>query len=441
MAATDVGATEIPGPAGDRLLGNLQSFATDPLAFLTRCARTYGDVVRIGEQNVLLTHPSYVERVLVDRASSFVKRGPETQRDSRRQGLPLSTMNSEGDEWRVRRHRVQPAFGRKLTQAAAETVDAQSDRMLTAWKDGDTRDLQADVSLVTLRLVTSLLFGEEFTDGEAEDVARLVGAIMDLSTNPVILPSWIPTPTHVRVRRSLTKVDRALAHVAAAVRTRTPERAPLLHALIGGSPPPSAAEIHDELATMVMAGYETTNDAVVWACVLLAQHPEAAERVHEEARAAFGTVDPGPPRTAALRYTDAVVREALRLYSPVWITSRDAAEDLTFGDHVVPSGTTVTVSQWVNHRDPRFWDRAETFLPERWLDGGPSTVPRGSYFPFGLGPRACIGASVATIETVHIVADIWRRFSLSLAGPAAVRPRPALALQPVNAGFTVRRRG
>ncbi|WP_215455446.1 cytochrome P450 [Streptomyces sp. ATCC 21386] len=430
---------EMPGPDGGRVLGNLTDFSEDPLGFLTHCADEYGDVVRISPKNVLLVSPEHAVRMLVDRGSDFVKQGPGTRSAGRRQSLPLSTMSSDGEEWKVRRRRIHGAFGRELSADAAAAMREQADRMLAPWRPGQVRDLQQDVSVVTLRLVTRLMFGEEYTDEEIADVAGLVAPIMDLSTSPVVLPEWVPTPPKLRIRRHLKRVLRTLERVAASPKAADPEAAPVLHALLHDTPAPSEAEIRDELATLLMAGFETTNDAVVWASVLLARHPEAAERVHSEAEKAYAGDADGMAMLNALPFTDAVLRESLRLYSPVWITSRDARVDVDFADYLIPAGTTVTVSQWINHRDSRYWRDADSFIPERWLGKETSEVPRGSYFPFGLGPRTCVGAALSTVESVLLLAAIWSAYRLRLNDPAAVRPRPALALQPMNARFVLER--
>ncbi|MEV6725652.1 cytochrome P450 [Streptomyces xanthochromogenes] len=423
----------IPGPAGDTYLGNLHAFSSDPLGFLTSCAREYGDVVRLGDHNVLLTGPELVERMLVDRGGDFNKKGVEDSgRAARGRGFPTAMMNSDGAEWKLKRRRMQPAFGRTLAVKAAELVDAQGERMLASWKLGEQRDLHGDVSVLVLRLVTQLMFGDEFTDRDAALVSRLVRPIMELSTSPLLLPDWVPTPRHIRLKRGLRDMDRLLRRLTSDPAAVDAERAPVLHALVTGTPAPSPQELRDELATLVLSAFETSNDAVVWTSVLLARHPDIAERVRDEARAAFSAAPPGLSRMERLPYTGAVVRESLRLYSPAWMTSRDSTADLRFGGFTVPAGTTVTVSQWVNHRDPRYWDRAEEFDPGRWLDDSARKMPRGSYFPFGLGARACIGASLATTEIVHIVADVWRRHRLELVDPRGITPRPALALQPMG---------
>ncbi|MEU6222804.1 cytochrome P450 [Streptomyces sp. NPDC047042] len=433
--------TEMPGPDGGRVLGNLTDFSADPLGFLTHCAGEYGDAVRLSPKNVLLASPEDAVRMLVDRNSDFVKQGPGTRRAGRRQSLPLSTMSSDGEEWRVRRGRIHGAFDRELSATAAATMGEQARRMLASWRPGQVRDLQQDVSVVTLRLVTRLLFGDEYTDEQIADVAGLVAPIMDLSASPVVLPEWVPTPPKLRIRRHLKRVIRTLEQVSSSPKAVDPKAAPVLHALLYSTPAPSEAEIRDELATLLMAGFETTNDAVVWASVLLARHPDAAERVHSEAEKAFVRNSDGSDGSdgmellQALPFTDAVLREALRLYSPVWVTSRDARVDVEIGGHLIPAGTTVTVSQWVNHRDPRYWRDADEFVPERWLGKEASAIPRGSYFPFGLGPRVCVGAALSTVESVLLLAAIWSAHRLRLTDPDAVRPRPALALQPLNARF------
>ncbi|MBI0316993.1 cytochrome P450, partial [Streptomyces javensis] len=226
--------TDLPGPSGDKYLGNLHAFSSDPLGFLTDCSRRYGDVVRLGENNVLLTDPGDVEKMLVDRDSLFSKASADTRRGSRRQGFPHSTMNSDGDRWKAKRHRLQPAFGRSLSTRAAEIVDTQGEKLLRTWRPGQARTLQDDIAVVTLRLVTQLMFGDEFSDRDTAEVARLVAPIMDLSTSPVLLPEWVPTPRKLRIRRSMARIDRTLRALAASPAANDPERAPVLHALVHG---------------------------------------------------------------------------------------------------------------------------------------------------------------------------------------------------------------
>ncbi|MBB1151724.1 cytochrome P450 [Amycolatopsis dendrobii] len=386
-----------PGPAGDRIAGNLAAFTADPLGFLARCSREHGDVVSIGSRNVLLTAPDDVERVLVDRAGEFAKSSPRTRRRARKQGFPRATMNSDGAVWRSKRARLGPVFARGLVVLAAETAGAEARRI--AWPEGAEFDPAPAAARLALRSITFLLFGAAASDRDADAVGRLVHEIMDLSVSPYVLPSWVPTPGALRMRRALRDVSEVVA------KARRGD-APVLSALAGADDD----EMRDELATLVLSGYETTKNAILWTLHLLAAHPEAADRA-----------------AAADSFADAVVREAMRLYPPAWLTSRETLRDVELGGFAVPADTTVSVSQWVTHRDPRWYPEPHEFRPERWLTG--ADRPRGAYFPFGLGPRACIGAALATAEAVAAVTCLCARFRL-LPGDAVVRPRPALSLQP-----------
>jgi cytochrome P450 len=422
-----------PGPPGDRLTGNLTAFSANPLAFLTESARRYGDVVSLGTANVLLTNPDDIERVLVDREGDFVKIAPHMRLRGRVQGFPRAMMNSDGAQWRAKRERIQPAFGRHLVETTVDTVRHEAERVIGGWRPGERQDLHGEIARVTLRAVTRLMFGAVLNEREMAVVARLLAGIMDLSVSPVALPSWMPTPATVRIHRASEALDRILARIAADPGGRDRQHAPVLHALLTGDPTPGPQELRDELATLIMSGSETTTDAVVWTCCLLARHPEVARRVAAEADAAFGDRADGPVPPGSLTYTNAVVREALRLYPPAWVTGREAVREVRFRGYAIPAGTSVAVSQWVTHRDPRFHSRPTEFLPDRWLGGYARGLPRGAYFPFGLGARACIGASVAMTETAVILAAIWRRYRLVLPEGLDIRPRPALALQPVGA--------
>lgn len=402
-----------PGPVGDRATGNLAAFTADPLGFLTRCAREHGDVVAIASRNVLLCAPEDVERLLVDRAGDFAKGTPQTRTRARKQGFPRAMMNSDGAVWRRKRDRLNPVFTRDLAVSAAELARAEA--RAVPWSAGPEFDPAPAVSRLALRSITRLLFGAALPEEDVEAVGRLVREIMDLSVSPYALPAWAPTPAARRMRRALRGMDAVVSGIRRG-------SSPVLDALGDAGDD----ELRDELATLVLSGYETTKNAVLWTCHQLAAHPAAADRVAAEA---------GGPTP----YADAVVREAMRLHPPAWLTSREALRDVEFGGYTVPEGTTVTVSQWVTHRDPRWWPDPEVFRPRRWLDG--SSRPRGAYFPFGLGPRACVGAAIATAETTAAVVELNARFRF-LPVPAPVRPRPALSLQPrgLRLRVAVRRR-
>ncbi|MCE6997313.1 cytochrome P450 [Saccharothrix sp. S26] len=427
-------AAAVPGPRGGAVLGNLAEFTENPLGFVTSAVREHGDVVALGTGNVLLAHPGDVERVLVDRDGAFTKTSTRTLTRTRRRGFPDAMMNSDGARWRAKRDRVGHGFSRSLVATAADVTLAGAARLAADLPTGRPVDPAPAVARHALRGITRLMFGRAVDDADADAVGRLVDCVMRASTSPVALPGWLPTPANVRMRRALGEVDDVVARIAAG----TSGDGPVLAALLADRPP--RAELRDELATLVLSGFETTKNAVLWTCDLLARHPDHADRVAAEMTAAVSARHAGAGLLEALPSTSAVVRESLRLFPPAWLTSRESTRDEEFGGHRVPAGTTVTVSQWVTHRDPRWFPDPDGFRPARWSGTGPG-APRGAYFPFGLGPRACIGAAVALAEVVVTVADLARRFHLTLATPA--RPRPALSLQPdgLRLSFTARARG
>lgn len=420
-----------PGPQGHFIIGNLQEFSEDPLGFLTRCAREYGDVVRLGKTNYLLTHPDLIEKVLVNGEGNFVKIAGHEARKRAHGGFPEAMMNSEGADWLRKRRFVQPAFHRKYVAACAEKVISLTERLLDSWRPGQARDVYVDMSELSLDIVSRFLFNTPVND-EARHVAAAVEAIMRLTSSPFRFPMWLPTPTNVRLRRSLRRLDTVLAGIVQRYRERPGEPLDLLGILLSAEEPLPGEQLRDELATMIMSGHETTADALVWTYYLLSQHPEAQARLRAELDAVLGRSPPGPEDVPRLRYTEAVVKEALRLYSPAWITSREALRDCELGGFHVPAGTTLGVSQWVTHRDPRYYAEPEAFRPERWLAESVQQLPKYAYFPFGGGPRLCIGASLAMLEAVLITACVVRRFQLELAPGCVVRPHPALALQPMG---------
>ncbi|QRN97998.1 cytochrome P450 [Archangium violaceum] len=420
-----------PGPKGHFIAGNLVEFSEDPLGFLTRCAREYGDVVRLGKTNYLLNRPDLIEKVLVNGDGNFVKLAGLLKGKPRKGGFPEAMMNSEGDDWLRKRRLVQPAFHRKYVSACGETVVSLTERMLESWRPGEARDVHADVSALTLDIVSRFLFHTPIHD-EARHVAAAVDAVMRHTDSPLRFPIWVPTPTNLRLRRALGQLNGLLATLVRRYREHPSERTDLLALLLSSPEPLSEGQLRDELATMIMSGHETTADALVWAWYLLARHPEAKQRLEGELDEVLGERAPTAEDLPRLRYTEAVVKEAMRLYSPAWITSREALRDCELGGFHVPAGTTLAVSQWVTHRDARYFDAPESFRPERWLSEDAQRMHRYVYFPFGGGPRLCIGAALAMLETVLITACVARRFRLELAPGCVVRARPALALQPLG---------
>lgn len=432
-----------PGPRGRFLIGNLADFDDDPLGFLARAAREHGDVVRLAARNVLLAHPRDIEEVLVGTNRRFFKRLSVrvTPPGKRPAGVFTDAMmNNEGEAWRQRRRALHPAFHRERVARCAELTVRLAEEAVAGWRPGETRDPFRDAMRLALEIVGRVLFGGTVT-GEAGRVAAAADALQRAAARPFSLPPWLPTPGNRRLRRAMEDLDTVLFGLVDRAAARPESTGDLMELLLAATNPDGRPldrwQMRDELATLVMSGHETTAGALVWTWVLLARHPEADARLAEEA-AAFAEGDPAEP--GRLPFTEAVVKESMRLYPPGWMTSREAAEECVFGGYRVPAGTTVAVSQWVTHRDGRFFADPGAFRPDRWLDGSLEGMPKYAYFPFGGGPRYCIGAALAMLETTLILATVARRFRLELAPGAEVTPMPAIALRPVGARVVVRAR-
>lgn len=403
-----------PGPHGGRGTANVADYALDPLAFLSRAAREYGDVVSLTPSNVLLAHPDDIRRVLVDSGDSVVKISAAVR--SGPTGFPLAMMNSEGPDWAGKRARLRPAFRSERLEHLVRVAREEAARTVDAWSDGQTIDVHQEMSRLAMRIGATHIAGHELGE-RGETLAAAVAAIMRLTSRPR-LPAWLPTRVNRELTRSLRTLDETLA---ALIRDHRPTGADTaLDRLLSDDPP--FEEVRDELATLLMSGYETTADALTWLFFALGGCAEADDRLAEEGEEGYAL---------------AAAKEAMRLYPPAWVISRETVRPFEAGGYVLPVGTVLGLSQWVTHRDERWFPDPEEFRPERWFGRGPT--PRHAYFPFGAGPRGCVGASMALREVEVIAREVRARVRLELVDPQAVRPHPALALQPLGVRAVVRR--
>lgn len=430
-----------PGPGGRIIFGNAWDLARDWMGFLSHCARKYGDAVFfrfLGTPLCLLTRPEYIEYVLVTNQSNFVK-----SRDYRvlERVMGEGLLTAEGEAWRRQRRLVQPAFHHEnIVEYGNVMVDCAT-HLIDGWRQGDARDIHAEMTRVTLEIVTRALFGASVLN-RAADVAKGLGSMMEEFTwhanLSFILPGFLPLPISLKLRRGIRLLDEVFYSIIRERRASPADSNDLLGTLLGmrhsDGRPMSDSELRDEMMTLLLAGHETTAVALSWTWYLLAQNPETESRLHKELSEVLGGRKPDLSDIPRLRYADAVIRESMRLYPPAWGIGRKALAEFEVGDFRLPAGTNVFMMQWLTHRDPRYFPEPELFRPERWLTelANPANLPRFAYFPFGGGPRKCIGASFATMEAVLLLATIASRFQLRLAPDASVEILPSLTLRPRN---------
>lgn len=427
-----------PGPKGNWLFGNVAEFRRDRLGFLERCAREYGDCVgiRLGPFRIMVVnHPDLVEDVLVTQNRRFIKHfALRMAKPTLGNGL----LTSEGEFWRKQRRLAQPAFHRDRIASYASVMVDYTERMLRLWSGGQTRDVQDEMMRLTLEIVAKTLFDADVTGASADAsiaMETLLRSFTARVNNVFRLPTSFPTPSNLRFKRAARRLDDLLFSVITERRTTGEDRGDLLSMLLQARDEDDGTrmtdrQLRDETMTLFMAGHETTANTLAWTWYLLANHPEAEARLHAELDAVLGDRPPTFEDLPRLHYADMVITEALRFYPTVWLVGREAIEPCEVGGYHIPVGTTIYMSQWVLHRDPRYFDDPESFRPERWADGLARRLPRYAYFPFGGGPRICIGNSFALMESVLLLATIARRFRLRLAPDARVTLMPTMTLRP-----------
>jgi cytochrome P450 len=290
---------------------------------------------------------------------------------------------------------------------------------------------------LTLQIAAKTLFDAE-TSQDVAEVSRAIDDVMEQIAvrfrRPFWLPDTLPLPGNLRYRRGVQRLDRLVARIIAERRDKAEDRGDhlsqlmLAHNEVGR--PMSARQIRDEVITMLLAGHETTALTLSWAWYLLGSHPSADAQLAEEVHTVLGGRSPTVDDLPHLRFTEQVVSEALRLYPPAYAIGREARADCAIAGHPVPAGTTVYVSPWVMHRDPRWFDNPQTFQPERWAGSLAKELPRFAYMPFGGGPRICIGNRFAMMEAVLILATVAQRFGLLWQTDRPIQPKPSITLRP-----------
>jgi cytochrome P450 len=434
------GTASLPrGPGSHAFLGSLRDFNRDQLGFYARCAREYGDVVpvRLGpSRGLLIYHPDAIEEVLVARNRDFIKtRGVRLLRALLGDGLVVA----EGDLWLRQRRLMQPAFHRQRVAGYGETMAAYAAHRAADWPDGGVVEIHEEMMALTRAIVAKTLFDADVSEetraiGDASQIVveyfgKRLGSLLAL------LPVWLPTPANLRLRGAIRRLDQVVYRMIADRRASPADHGDLLSILLQAQDADDGSrmidcQVRDEVMTLFLAGHETTAVTLSWTWYLLAQHPEVDARLSDELRAVLGGRRPAVADLPALRYTEMVVMESMRLDPPAYGIGREAARPTEVAGYPVPAGGVVIMPTWVVHRDARWFDEPEAFRPERWANDAARHLPRFAYFPFGGGPRQCIGNTFATMEAALILAAIAQRFHLALMPGQQVTPTPYITLRP-----------
>jgi cytochrome P450 len=429
-------AREAPGPREWIPGATVAAFLRDPLDALTRLA-TYGDFVRFRwgpRREYLVNHPELIERVLVTNQRSYMK-GIALQEAKRLLGDGLLT--SEPPLHLRQRRLIQPLFHRRYIEAYAEEIVAATERAQARWQHGETRDVQTEMTRLTLAIVGRTLFSAD-VEGEAGEIGGALTDAME-ALRRFMLPysgvlDRLPLPTARRLRAARERLDATIFRLIEERRSGAHGSRDLLSQLLEArdddGEPMDDRQVRDEAMTIFLAGHETTANALVWTWLLLSENPEAEARLHAELDAVLGGRAPTFDDLERLPHALRVVQESMRLFPPAWIIGRRALVDTELAGHRVPAGSIVIVSPWLTQRDPRFFADPLRFDPDRWLPEAEAARPRYSYFPFGGGTRRCIGESFALMEARLVLATIARRWRLALDPAQRVEPLPRITLRP-----------
>jgi cytochrome P450 len=427
-----------PGPRSRYLGAHLLAFRRDSLGFVTRLARRYGDIVhgRLGRRHLyLLNHPDYVKDVLVTYHRRFTGLAFEAGKRLTGEGL----LSAQGEAHRRQRRLVQPAFHHDRLPGYGAAMVAHARRWRDAQRDGAVMAIRAEMRRLTLGVVGETMFGA--TDGTtADEVRELIDSGMALF-GPLTfffarLMERLPLPPARRFVVARERLDARVYRMLRERRASGVDQGDLLSMLLlaqdaeGDGQGLTDRQIRDEVVTVFLAGHETTASTLTWSWCLLAQHPEAERRLHCELDEVLGGRPPTSDDLPRLPYASGVFAEALRLYPPAAMIFRRALEDHPVGEYVIPKGGIVVLSPYVMHRDLRFYPNPDAFDPGRWAPEVRASRPRYCYFPFGGGPRVCIGEGFAAMEGVLLLSTIAQQWRLRpIAAPPLARD-PKLGTRP-----------
>lgn len=441
-------ATKAPSLKGHWVFGHLPAMRSDPLGLLLRSARECGDIsfLRLVYPIHLLAHPAHIERVLVGEHQKNYEKGKLYDRVKPLIGSGL--LSSDGDFWLRQRRLAQPAFHRNRLADFGTTMAESAAEMFEGWrlraKSGEVFDVSTEMMRLTLRVVGLTLMSMDL-EKQSSTVARSLPAVLTILNErfqKLLLLNFLPTPQNIRFNRALGALETLVGRIISDRQASGKDGGDLLSMFIAARDDQGQAmnekQLRDEVMTMLLAGHETTSNALSWSIYLLAKHPDIADKLREEVDTVLGDRSATFADLPKLAYTEMVIKEAMRLYPPVWILGRRVVSDDHVGGYRLAKGSVVFLSPYVTHRHPGIWKDPDSFVPERFSPEQSVGRHKLAYFPFSGGPRACIGDRFAMMEMQIILPALMRRFRFSLAQEdLVVGPDPSVTLRP-KGGVPVR---
>ncbi len=436
-----------PGPRGHWFLGIAPDVSQDPLGTLTAISRQYGDVVRyrfLIWYAHLVNHPDYIKQVLVDNNRNYTKNTISFR--NLRPIVGNGLLTSDGEFWLRQRRLMQPAFHKQQIDRFSAMMTETAEATLKRWHDLKYNQNPFNVANEMMRLTLSVV-GKALFSQDLSSAANTVGpafteaseGISERMRSALQLPLNIPTPRNRRMTVAIQQLDRVVHQIIqqrrADLEAGRDVEDDLLTVLVKAQDEKSGQgmtdqQLRDEVMTLLLAGHETTANTLSWTWYLLSQHPEVNRKLQAELRSVLSGRTPTMEDLANLRYNRMVIQEAMRLYPPAWFLSRLAEEEDEIGGYTIPAQSMVSFSPYLMHHHPDFWNNPEGFDPERFNPENSANRPPYAYFPFGGGPRLCIGRDFALAEAQLVLATIASRLQLNLIPGKTVVPDPLITLRP-----------
>ncbi len=433
-----------PKVPGNIIWGNAWRVLSDPLKLIQAAQPISSDVVDLDLRLLpayLIKSPELIEHVLVSNAKNYIK-DTTTRALSAVMGEGLLT--SEGDYWKKRRRLAQPAFHRERVEGYAQVMIDFTERMSQSFQIGSVIDIQGEMNHLTRDIAAKTLFNADVSDpGNAigDMLSAIVGHFVGAYVRLPLLDK-LPLPANKRFKQALSELDQIIYGIIQQRRESGADPGDLLSMLMNAKDEQgehfTERQLRDEVMTLFLAGHETTATALTWTFVLLSKAPAVYAALQRELREVLGK--DRPPTLSdlpKLRYTEWVVYESMRLCPPAWAIGREATSPDELGGFDIPVGHQIWISQYVAHRDPRYFDHPNEFRPERWDNDFAKKLPRFAYFPFGGGPRICIGNTFALMETILVLASICRRFHIKVLPHRRIRTSTAITYRPMGGVYAL----
>ena len=440
-ATTATKGRPIPGPQGQPFLGSIREIQRDNVQAFMDAWLEYGDIVHFrGPLTInLLVHPDYVERVLRDNVANYPR--PEFVTDKLKSIVGDGLVAAEGDRWANARRVSQPAFEKDILNAYGQTMIETTGEMLERWEpyvDGGRRlDIKSEMMHISLANLATAMFHFDLREALDEIEPAVAFALAHTNrrlTTPVDLQK-LPLPSSKRFVKVLAGLNQVIYRIIGEHRNAEDGVRDFVNMLLESNDPETGAPVtdqqaRDEVIGFFIAGHETVSSALTWTFYLLSQNPESWRKLKAEVDEVLGGRTPTVEDVPKLKYVEYVLLEAMRLYPPIFVLMRRAVADDVVGGYHVPAGSTVVLCAYVTHRHPDYWHNPEGFDPERFTPERSAHLPRLAYFPFGGGPRKCIGNTFAMIEMPVVVAMVAQRYKPNLVPGQVVFPEPAISLRP-----------